>query len=258
MLKQEVKIFFTALMFYSRIPCPKWVDHSSGMLNKATRYFPLIGWIVAGISGGVLYGCAQVLSLSIAILLSMVASILTTGAFHEDGLADVCDGFGGGWTKERILTIMKDSVIGAYGVVGVVLILLLKYVALVELSATVTLVQVIAILFSAHALSRFMAVIIIKTSAYTRDNEDAKAKPVAKKLPTASFLIAAIFGLAPLIYFQSLYLLIAVLPALVATLYLKRYFEKWVDGYTGDCLGATQQVTEVVLYLSFLALWKFI
>ncbi|MEM9857029.1 MAG: adenosylcobinamide-GDP ribazoletransferase [Bacteroidota bacterium] len=258
MLRQEIRVFFTALMFYSRIPCPKWVDHSSEMLNKATRYFPLIGWIVAGISGGVLYAFIQILPTSVAIILSMIASILVTGAFHEDGFADVCDGFGGGWTKKRILEIMKDSVIGAYGVVGMVLILLLKYLVLRELSFLLSLLDLCAILFSAHAVSRFMAVLLIKFSAYARENEDAKAKPVAKRLPTSSFLVAFVFGLAPLIYFQSIYILLAILPLLLITAYLGRYFRKWIGGYTGDCLGATQQVTEVVFYLSCLGIWKFI
>mgnify|MGYP001794648747 FL=1 len=258
MIKQELKIFFTALMYYSRIPCPKWVDHSPDMLNKATRYFPFIGWIVAGVSAGVLYGFSQFLPMSIAILLSMIAAILTTGAFHEDGLADVCDGFGGGWTKERILAIMKDSVIGAYGVVGMALILLLKYITLVELAGIMSALYLITVLFSAHALSRFMAVVIIRFSKYARDNEDAKAKPVAKKLPFTSFFVAAVFGLVPLFCFQSFYVLAAIVPPILITFYLKGYFNKWINGYTGDCLGAVQQVTEVVFYLSFLAVWTFI
>ncbi|MEM6525986.1 MAG: adenosylcobinamide-GDP ribazoletransferase [Bacteroidota bacterium] len=257
-MRQEVTIFFTALMFYTRIPCPKWVDHSPDMLNKATRYFPFIGWIVAGISGGVLYGVSQFLPVSIAIILSMIASILTTGAFHEDGFADVCDGFGGGWTKSRILEIMKDSAVGAYGVTGVVIILLLKYIALVELAGLVSIVNLIILLFSAHALSRLMAVVIIKFSEYARDNEDSKAKPVAKKLPLSAFFIAIFFGLIPLVYFQSFYVLIVLLPLLLITIYLKVYFTKWIDGYTGDCLGAVQQITEVVFYLNFLVIWRFI
>ncbi|MEM7109473.1 MAG: adenosylcobinamide-GDP ribazoletransferase, partial [Bacteroidota bacterium] len=192
------------------------------------------------------------------IILSMIAGILTTGAFHEDGFADVCDGFGGGWTKERILAIMKDSVIGAYGVVGVVLILLLKYVALLELAGFISILQLVAVLFSAHALSRLMAVVIIKFSHYARDREDAKAKPVANKMPFISFFTTTVFGLAPLIYFQSFYVFIVLLPLLSITFYLKSYFTKWINGYTGDCLGAVQQVTEVVFYLTFLVLWRFI
>ena len=88
-------------MFYTRIPCPKNIDHNPEYLNKASRYFPLIGWIVGGICFGVYYLSSNVFSVEIALILSMIAGILTTGAFHEDGFADVCDGFGGGWTKEK-------------------------------------------------------------------------------------------------------------------------------------------------------------
>ncbi len=256
--KHEIKVFFTALMFYSRLPCPSWVDHSANMLDKATRYFPFIGWIVAGISGAVFFVAAQLLSLHLAIVISMIASILTTGAFHEDGWADVCDGFGGGWTKEKILSIMKDSVIGAYGVIGVVLILLLKYLLLTEIASSQSLLSTVAVLFSAHALSRLMAVFTIKIYSYVRENEDAKAKPVAKQMPVSTLIYAIIFGLSPLIYFQSLAALLLVIPPVLLMFYMSNYFKKCIGGYTGDCLGAIQQVTEVTFYLSYLLLWKFI
>jgi cobalamin synthase len=93
--KLQFHIFLNALMFYTRIPVPAWMKHDDDMLNKATVYFPVIGWIVAGISGLVFYGASRVFNPDISIILSIVASVLTTGAFHEDGFADVCDGFGG-------------------------------------------------------------------------------------------------------------------------------------------------------------------
>ena len=126
-MKKELHIFFTCLMFYTRIPCPKNIDHNPDYLNKATRYFPFIGWIVGSISFLAFYIFAQFLSVEIAVIIAIIASILTTGAFHEDGFADVCDGFGGGWTKEKILEIMKDSRVGTYAVVGLILLLGLKF-----------------------------------------------------------------------------------------------------------------------------------
>lgn len=257
-MRKEVQIFFTAVMFYTRIPCPSWVDHSEEYLNKATRYFPLMGWIVGGISSLAFIGAVQVLPMPIAIILSMVASILTTGAFHEDGWADVCDGFGGGWTKDRILTIMKDSVIGAYGVVGVVLILLMKFVLLSEIAKVTSLWYVVYILLAAHGVSRFTAVTMIFTHSYVRENEDSKAKPVAKKLPISDLIVAAFFGLIPLLLFQNPWYFTLILPCLLIKMYLAYYFKKWIGGYTGDCLGATQQLTEIIFYLGLLILWKFI
>ena len=125
MIKRQIHIFFTALMFYTRIPCPKNIDHDPEYLNKASRYFPLIGWIVGGLSFLVFIFFEELFTVPIAVVFSIVASVLVTGGFHEDGFADVCDGFGGGWTKEKILLIMKDSAIGAYGALGLILILII-------------------------------------------------------------------------------------------------------------------------------------
>src|SRR5436190_7873550 len=131
-MKKELHIFFTALLFYTRIPCPKNIDHNPDYLNKTSRYFPLVGWIVGGITFVVYYLSAFIFTIEIAVILSIIAGILITGAFHEDGFADVCDGFGGGWTKEKILLIMKDSSIGAYGAIGLVLLFLLKFQSMSE------------------------------------------------------------------------------------------------------------------------------
>src|SRR3569833_79355 len=126
-MKRETKIFFTALMFFTRIPCPKWVDHSEEYLNKSSKYFPVVGIIVGSISALIFWLFQLFFPVEIALIFSIIASILTTGAFHEDGFADVCDGFGGGWTKDKILLIMKDSRVGAFGVIGLISILAGKY-----------------------------------------------------------------------------------------------------------------------------------
>lgn len=248
----QIEIFFTALMFYTRIPCPKWVTHDPVYLNKATRYFPFIGWIVAAICALVYMGTEFFLGAHIAILLSMIAGVLTTGAFHEDGFADVCDAFGGGWTKQKILDIMKDSRVGAYGVIGMILILLLKFTSL----SSVPFSQMWMALLTAHSFSRLCAVLIVATSQYVRENDDAKAKPLAKSITAAEIIPAMIFGLAPLLVFRNVGVLYALILPLLGTFFLRRYFHKWIGGYTGDCLGATQQVTELLFYLGLIAFWK--
>lgn len=257
-MKKEWSVFLTAIMFYTRIPCPKSVDHSSNMLNKATRYFPLVGWIVGGVAGLTFFLAAFQLPLSIAIILSIISSILTTGAFHEDGFADVCDGFGGGWTKEKILKIMKDSAIGAYGALGMILMISMKFFLLLELTNHIDPITVAALIVAGHSLSRANAVVMIFTDVYARENEDSKAKPVAKQMKIGSFLVAIAFGIAPLIYFQNVYLLSVVPVLILVKLYFSSYFKKWIGGYTGDCLGAVQQVSEIVFYLLVLSLWKYI
>ena len=258
-MKKELRIIFTAIMFYTRIPCPKWVGHDAYNLNLATRYFPFIGWIVGLISWLIFIVGQYFFSPEISMLLSIAGGVLVTGAFHEDGFADVCDGFGGGWTKEKILLIMKDSRVGTYAVIGLILILLLKFYSMDQLSSHAT-YQFGLMLVTAHSLSRLAAVGIIFTSRYVREDAGSKVKPVAEQLSVKNFMIAIFWVMIPLGllgYFNYIFLLI-IIPTLAVTLYLRRYYTKWIGGFTGDCLGAVQQVTEVVIYLSLLVVWKFI
>jgi len=257
-MKRELQIFFTAVMYYTRIPVPRWVTHDPAFLSLATRYVPVIGWIVGGVYSAVIVVALMLFPTWISLLLGMIASVLLTGAFHEDGFADVCDGFGGGWTKEKILTIMKDSRVGTYGVVGVMLMLTLKMSLTYELTGMTT-PQLVAMLIASHSVSRVMSASIICFSTYAREDLDAKAKPVATGFSVTGLMVAIAFAAIPLVIFliqtHWFYGLVLV-PMILITIYLSRYFTKWIGGYTGDCLGATQQVNEVVFLLSLLALWR--
>jgi len=242
-MKKEIHIFFTALMFFTRIPCPKWVDHSSEYLSKSAKYFSLVGIIVGSIGAGIFYLSSLVFSIPIAILLSMVTTIYTTGAFHEDGFADVCDGLGGGWTKEKILMIMKDSRLGTYGVIGLFLLLLIKFTSLIEIDP---------------CLSRCIATTLIFTHPYVRDTHDSKAKPAAKNITLTILLINCLIGIVPLLFFKNSLVFLVIIPMYLSKMFLGVKFKKWLGGQTGDCAGAVQQLSEVIFYLSLLALWKFI
>lgn len=255
-MKQEFKIFLTAVMFYTRIPCPKF-DFKDEFLNDATKYFPLIGWIVGLTAVLTIYVTHFVLPLSVCVILSFLATILLTGSFHEDGLADVADGFGGGWNKMRILDIMKDSRVGAYGVVALILTFGLKITAIVELFTLDFYFGIKSILI-AHVLSRLIAETMIFTHEYSRDDASSKVKPIAKKLTLSNLLISVIITIPAFLIFQELLVFLIIIPAYLAKMYLASYFKKWIDGYTGDCLGATQQIVEVVIYISLLVLWKYI
>ncbi len=266
-MKNELRIFFTALMFYTRIPCPKWVDHDAAYINKATRYFPLIGYIVGGICALVFVLSAYAFGSSIALGLSMLAGILVTGAFHEDGLADVCDGFGGGWTKAKILDIMKDSRVGAYGAIGIVLLLGLKFLGLQGLLALqfpneYSMPKLMCLIFiTYHALARWTAITIVFTETYAREDLDSKAKPIAQAYSYKEILGATFFGWLPLIllaYVWSWYLLLLIIPLFFLRYFMIRYFNKWLQGYTGDCLGAVEQIAEVVILLSIIGIWRLI
>ncbi len=241
-------------MFFTRIPCPSWTDHSEEYLNKSRKYFPLVGWIVGAIAASTLLGAVQIFSLPIAIILSIIASVWTTGAFHEDGFADVCDAFGGGWTKEQILNIMKDSRLGAYGTIGMFLILALKFACLQAIGEK----SIFLLLFSlinAHASSRFVASTFIQTHDYVQDLDKSKSKPIAsKKLSLSEMGFSLLVTLLPFLLFENVLFLLAFLFAYLPKIYLGYYFKKHIGGYTGDCLGATQQVSEIAFYLAMLLL----
>ncbi|WP_075344301.1 adenosylcobinamide-GDP ribazoletransferase [Tenacibaculum agarivorans] len=252
-MKKQIHYFLTAVLFFTRIPCPKWVDHSPEALNKSSRYFPLVGMLVGGIAALVYYGCTFIFSPEISLVLSMISSVWTTGAFHEDGFADTCDGFGGGWTKEKILTIMKDSRLGTFGVIGLLSILSLKFLSLQALSSQI---NIPIVLIAGHAISRFIATILLYTHEYVRDIDTSKIKPTTKQMSTTSLIIAAFFGILPLFLFQNLFVFLSIIPLVIVYAYMGHFFKKWIGGQTGDCAGALQQVAEVVFYISLLVLWK--
>ncbi|MBD3308492.1 adenosylcobinamide-GDP ribazoletransferase [candidate division KSB3 bacterium] len=254
-MQREFRIFLTAMMFFTRIPCPSWTDHSQDYLNSASRYFPLIGWIVGAVAALVVAIGRHVLPLPLIVLLSMVATIWVTGAFHEDGFADVCDGFGGGWTKADILRIMKDSRTGAFGVIGIVLLMGLKFLSLIALPAN----MLPLILIAGHSLSRFASTSLLYTHAYVQEDALSKAKPLATRISATELIVAGVFGILPLLALVGMFAhALAIVVSLAAVWgirwYLGRYFTRWIGGYTGDCLGTVQQVTEVVFYLTLVGM----
>ncbi|MDI6748430.1 MAG: adenosylcobinamide-GDP ribazoletransferase, partial [Rhodocyclaceae bacterium] len=177
------------------------------------------------------------------------ATLLATGAFHEDGLADSIDGCGGGWTKEQVLAIMKDSRIGSYGAIGIGLTLLAKFAALAHLVAVLPAPTFLAALIAGHAASRFAAVTLIAGLDYVREDASTKAKPLATRLGKGELAVAAVFGLAPCLLLPAASGGVALALAALVTLLAARYFVRRIGGYTGDCLGATQQLTELAFYL---------
>jgi len=258
-IKQEWVYFCTALMFFTRIPIPFQLPYSEQIMNASQKYYAWVG-LVVGTAGAIIFGCAQfAFGMPIAILLSMGATVLLTGAFHEDGFTDVCDSFGGGYGKEKIMHIMKDSRIGAYGGIGIVLLLLLKFYTLLELTALTTVWQWISIYIYAHSSSRFVSGTAIYTHQYVRDIDSSKSKPMASQSLRFSALWIGFLGLLiPVVIVQDWKLLLVLPLAYVSKMLLCAYFKKHIGGYTGDCLGTIQQVSELVIYLSAVILWKFI
>jgi len=244
-------------MFFTRIPIPVKLDYSSEIMNQSQKYYPLVGWVVGGINALVFYLLHFILPIDICLVLMMISSVLLTGAFHEDGFTDVCDSFGGGYGKEKILTIMKDSRVGAYGAVGIILLFLLKFLSMKHL-AEASIYDFLIVLIVAHSSSRYFSGLMIHTHQYVTDIDLSKSKPLANKaLPKKTLWIGLAFILIPFLWFQNYWTLLVLPFAYLGKWYLGWYFKKHIGGYTGDCLGTVQQITEILIYLGFIILWKF-
>ncbi|MEA5054025.1 MAG: adenosylcobinamide-GDP ribazoletransferase [Propionicimonas sp.] len=250
----EVRLLLTAVMFYTRIPVPGWVGYSEDALNRSTRYFPAIGWIVGTAVAVVIWLAGLVLPTAVAVVLGLAAGVLLTGAFHEDGFADVCDGFGGGHSAERTLAIMKDSRVGAFAAIGLVLLFGLKLTLLTDLVGRGLWQALVGLVF-AHVLSRWCVVTVIRSGTYARLDATSKVRPIGKAISVGGLGVATLW-LLPFVglLWPTPWWGLAVIPAFATRLLMYRWFRRRLGGYTGDCLGALQQVIEVVTLATILAL----
>lgn len=245
----HLKLFLLALSFYTRLPTPKNQDYNQ--LPQASIYLPLVGWVVGGLTGLCFYLANILWPQPTALILSLICGILLTGAFHEDGFADVCDGFGGGYGKQRILEIMKDSQIGVYGAVGLILLMSLKISLLITFPTT----AITLILFAGHSISRFQPLLLMWQYDYAR-SDNSKSGAAMYRPNTQELLFAGTVAFLPLLLLPMICTL-AIPCMLLVNWRLGQYFNRHIGGYTGDCLGTSQQVSEVVFYLSVSALWTY-
>ncbi|MEM9388448.1 MAG: adenosylcobinamide-GDP ribazoletransferase [Pseudomonadota bacterium] len=258
-LGEQYALFLLALQFLTRFPVDTNQVYSQARASRAIRYYPAVGVLVGGLAA-VIYVVVMMGfdHPSLAAILSTAATVLVTGAFHEDGLADTCDGIGGGLTRERSLEIMRDSRLGTYGTIALVLILAAKVAVL----AALTLHQAVAALLAGHAVSRLSAVFTVASSCYARDH--GIAKPVAEGIEPGGLLIAvattalgvgfALFGIG--LDLAATALLMGLVGVAIGHGVSRLAFERKLRGYTGDCLGAVQQCSELGWYLGVLFAWR--
>jgi adenosylcobinamide-GDP ribazoletransferase len=247
---KQVRLFLTAVMFYTRIPVPKGVGYSVENMNRCTGYLPLIG-ILMGAAGGTVYLTAHLLlPVGVSVLLAMVTTILLTGAFHEDSIADFCDGFGGGQDPESILRIMKDSRIGTFGAVGLCTTLLLRFALLSDVDPGIF----VAVFIAGNTYSRFQPMLMIRFSDYMRKNTENKAGALAGNRSNGLLLQGFVLALIPMYFLPCWISGILIAAEFLVFWAFRRYVHRKLGGYTGDVLGALQQLSELIFYLIFLSL----
>ena len=240
---------WAALIFFTRLPFWRAYQPPQSSYKTVVEYWPLTGWLTGGAMAATLYFGSMVLPHAVAVIAAIAVRLLITGALHEDGLADFMDGFGGGGDRERILAIMKDSHIGTYGVLGLIIYLLLLGTALYSMPVTVAALAILG----ADPFSKMVTSQLVNMLPYARREEDAKNKTVYRKPSFAAGLSLTVQGLLPLIIMIwltgiSWYLVIAIPPLVMYFLYLLML--RKIRGYTGDCCGAVCLLVELAVYLS--------
>ncbi|EHO73882.1 adenosylcobinamide-GDP ribazoletransferase [Segatella maculosa] len=244
---------FAAFIFFTRLPFWRIHQPRKEAYETVVELWPLTGWLTAGCMAATLYFGSFVVPTALAAMAAIIVRILITGALHEDGLADFIDGFGGGGTdRKRILDIMKDSRIGTYGVVGLVLYFMLLHQSLTILPPRITALMILA----ADPFFKMMTAQLIQMMPYARTAETAKGQVVYRKISIKAGLLLLIQGTLPAIglwYFAGLPYLGIAMPALVFYL-LYLLMHRRINGYTGDCCGAVFLLTELTFYLTYITL----
>jgi adenosylcobinamide-GDP ribazoletransferase len=244
-MRRQLLLLFVAIQFLTRLPMPAARDLPPDALAESARFFPIVGALVGLGAIGIDLLLFSRAGRNVSVVLILIYLVVVTGGLHEDGLADAADGFGGGWTKDRVLTIMRDSNIGSFGALAIGCSLLARFVFLTSLPTR----TFYGVVLAGQVLSRWATLPLAYWLPAAR-NEDGQGARMARKMSTTSFvagtacmviIVSAACGFAAV--------LMIVVASGVATL-TGAYYRRRIGGITGDCLGATCQVTECAVYLT--------
>ena len=243
---------WAALIFFTRLPFWRLYQPPKACYETVVEHWPLVGWLTGGVMAATLYGASMVLPYQVAVLVAIVMRLLLTGALHEDGLADFLDGFGGGGSnRQRILDIMKDSHIGTYGVIGLVLYLLLLFFSLSSMSQEMAALAILA----ADPYAKMLTAQLVSMMPYARREEEAKAKVIYRKITLVSGVSLAVQGLLPIglfVWYMGIAWEALIFISALVMYFLYLLIWRRLHGYTGDCCGAVCLMVELSVYLTLM------
>lgn len=252
-----------AVSFFTRLPLWCLCEVPADCYKKVVPLWPLVGWVTGVVTACVMGAASMAFGLPVGIIMALAARVLLTGALHEDGFADFCDGFGGGTTRQRTLEIMKDSHIGTYGVLGLLLYYIMIFATLNSLIPLVgvgvqgiSLCTVMPLIISIDAMSKYIGSTILYFLPYARKETEAKNKLVYMQVTWGEKIISLVLGLAPACLLARDILLPFVASCLMGLIVAACLFcmmHRRINGYTGDCCGATFVIVELTMYLTTLA-----
>ncbi len=266
-----VRHYLLAVQFFTRVAVTgrlaEWVGFSPALLRASTAHWPGVGWLVGAAVALCTWTLLAVLPPGplaplVAAALGTVWSVLMTGALHEDGLADVADGLGGSLSRARALEIMKDSRVGAFGAMAVMLALMCKVALLALLGSAGGAELMVTAVFAGHVVSRTWPLITMRYLPYVGDPLHSKAKPLAGAVSSGALAVAGVWCALALALVQQVShglsawgWMLAVGTSCASWVWMHRWFARRLQGYTGDCLGAAQQVGEVAFYAGLACAW---
>jgi adenosylcobinamide-GDP ribazoletransferase len=238
----------TAFQFLTRIPMPS-LSFESDSLSRAVKFFPLVGLVVG--AGVVLLQKVLISHLArpLVAFLLLIYLVFVTGCLHEDGVADTTDALGGGWDKDQILLIMKDSHIGSYGTTALVLSLLARYLLLTFLP----LEHFAAYVISAHVLCRWTSLPLSYFLPPARE-QDGQGARIAKLISLPSLIFGSVFSIAIAVFALRWSAIAPLLAATITVILSGWLYMRKINGVTGDCFGATNQLTEIAAL--FCGVWN--
>lgn len=265
-IKNNFEIFCCGVMYFTRLPITN-IKYNKNAQNHALRYFTVIGIIVGFLSFLSFFIAHLILPINISVMLAILFAVCITGAMHEDGLADFADSIGG-QNREQVLQIMQDSRIGVFGSIALILMFILKISTLYSICEIILanyeakirflstpLLKLMLIFITYHALARLVATNIVFSLNYARTEGISKSKPIINEINIWEITYSYLGGLLPLLFFIVFfgfkYMLITA-PLMLLFILMRKYFIVRINGYTGDCLGAIEQVSEVVILITFL------
>jgi adenosylcobinamide-GDP ribazoletransferase len=242
-MKRWLQDFCVACQFLTRLPIPP-VPYHSDSLSRSAGFFPLVG-LAVGIGAATLQRLlAPHLDRSLCALVVLSFLVLITGALHEDGLADAADAFGGGWNREQVLSIMRDSRIGSFGALALIVSMLARFLLLSLLPAG----RFTHIVVSAHVLCRWTTLPLGYFVPGARPEGDGQGARIARGVSLNSLLIGTVLTFALVGYCMRKEFWIPLLGAATITSLSGLYYFRRIGGITGDCFGATNQLTEIAVY----------
>lgn len=244
-MRNAANSFLVAVQFMTRLPVSRAITYSPDALAKSAVFFPAIGLLIGGGAAALYLLLSPHASRDIVVVLILVYLVTITGGLHEDALGDAADGFGGAREKERVLAIMRDSRIGSFGTLAIALSLLARFVFLTNLGPG----KFVGFLIAGQVLGRWTALPLAFFLRSARDHEAGQGRLIAHKITAVSFAAGTLLALA----IVAMALKAAAIPALLIALLMAAisgfYYWRRIGGITGDCLGATNQLTEIAVYL---------